>query len=103
MTYASRRTPGSRNAVMRPNEMPNGRRRAILALSCFIGVLLALPLWASESPSIDPRRALAELRRLGTRKPFSADSPDVYLEPRSLNRFFTERIYRKLQGNAYFG
>ncbi len=31
------------------------------------------------------------------------DSPDVYLEPKSLHRFFTERIYRKLQGNAYFG
>src|SRR5512138_791509 len=28
---------------------------------------------------------------------------DVYLEPRSLNRFFTAPIYRKLQGNAYFG
>jgi hypothetical protein len=34
--------------------------------------------------------ALAELRRLGTGKPFSADSPDVYPEPKSLNRLFTD-------------
>lgn len=93
---------------MRPNEVSLREcaivhRRAILALSCFTGVLLALPLLASEPPGIDPRQALAELRRLGTRKPFSADSPDVYLEPESLHRFFTERIYRNLQGNAYFG
>jgi hypothetical protein len=27
----------------------------------------------------------------------------VYLEPKSLNRFFTMSIYRRLQGNAYFG
>jgi hypothetical protein len=32
-----------------------------------------------------------------------ADSPDVYLEPQSLGQFFTEKIYRKLRGNAYFG
>jgi len=93
---------------MRPNEVSLrkcaiGHRPAILALICFTSVGLALPLLASESPSIDPRQALAELRRLGTRKPFSADSPDVYLEPESLHRFFTDRIYRKLQGNAYFG
>ena len=46
---------------------------------------------------------LAELSRLGARKPFLTDSPDVYLEPQSLNQFFTEAIYRKLQGNVYFG
>ena len=86
----------------------SGHWRAILALSCFAGILLALPFWASphrvsEPTGIDPRQALAELRRLGARKPFLTDSPDVYLEPKSLHRFFTERIYRKLQGNAYFG
>jgi hypothetical protein len=51
----------------------------------------------------DPRAYLAELSRLGARKPFLTDSPDVYLEPGSLNHFFTGAIYRKLQGNAYFG
>ena len=51
----------------------------------------------------DPRFLLAELRRLSGRKPFLTDSPDVYLEPQSLNGFFTPPIYRKLQGNAYFG
>jgi hypothetical protein len=52
---------------------------------------------------VDPRTYLTELSRLGTRKPFLTDSPDVYLEPQSLNHFFTLAIYRKLQGNVYFG
>jgi hypothetical protein len=51
----------------------------------------------------DPRFLLAELRRLSATKPFLTDSPDVYLEPQSLNGFFTPPIYRKLQGNVYFG
>ena len=46
---------------------------------------------------------IAELARLGARKPFLRDSPDVHLEPQSLNRFFTDRIYQRLEGNAYFG
>ena len=98
---------------MRPNELSfsacaRGHRRAIAALSCFASLLLAALLLASphpvpESAGIDPRQALAELRRLGARRSFLTDSPDVYLEPKSLHRFFTERIYSKLQGNAYFG
>jgi hypothetical protein len=40
---------------------------------------------------------------LGAPKPFLADSADVYLEPQSVGRFFTDGIYRKLRGNAYFG
>ncbi len=56
-----------------------------------------------ERGKVDPRQYLAELARVGARKPFLVDSPDVYLEPRSLNHFFTEPIYRRLQGNAYFG
>jgi hypothetical protein len=51
----------------------------------------------------DPRAVLAEVRRLSARKPFLTDSPDVYFERQSLNQFFTTPIYRKLQGNAYFG
>ena len=64
---------------------------------------LAPAIPAVEGSNIDPRTYLAELARLGARKPFLIDSPDVYLEPRSLNRFFTETIYRRLKGNAYFG
>jgi Type ISP C-terminal specificity domain len=103
---------------MRPNKLflsarANVHRRTILTMSCCAGVLLASLLWAlprwasphrvSKRPDIDPRQALAELRRLGARRAFLTDSPDAYLEPKSLHRFFTERIYRKLQGNAYFG
>lgn len=56
-----------------------------------------------SSKKVDPRVYLGELSRLGARKPFLTDSTDVYLEPQSLNHFFTEAIYRKLQGNVYFG
>lgn len=58
---------------------------------------------SAHSTQTDPRAALTEIARLGARKPFLVDSPDVYLEPKSLNRFFTDPIYRKLLGNAYFG
>lgn len=58
---------------------------------------------AVDGANVDPRSYLAELARLGVRKPFLIDSTDVYLEPRSLSRFFTEPIYRRLKGNAYFG
>jgi hypothetical protein len=51
----------------------------------------------------ETRAYLTELMRLGACKPFLTDSIDVYLEPKSLNQFFTVDIYRKLQGNAYFG
>jgi len=56
-----------------------------------------------EISDADLRAGLAELSRLGAKKPFLKDAPDVYLEPKSLNRFFTDRIYQKLEGNAYFG
>jgi len=46
---------------------------------------------------------LAELSRMGATKPFLKDSPDVYLEPDSLNKFFTDKIYERLEGNAYYG
>jgi hypothetical protein len=60
-------------------------------------------LCARDGVKVDPRKHLAELARLGARKPFLTDSPDVYFEPKSLNRFFTMSIYRRLRGNAYFG
>jgi hypothetical protein len=69
------------------------------------GLLLILAASGSTlcAQVTDPRFLLAELRRLSARKPFLTDSPDVYLEPKSLNGFFTPPIYRKLQGNVYFG
>jgi hypothetical protein len=69
------------------------------------GLLLILAASGSTlcAQEPDPRFLLAELRRLSARKPFLTDSPDIYLEPQSLNGFFTPPIYRKLQGNAYFG
>jgi hypothetical protein len=63
--------------------------------------LLALPALAEQH--VDPHEYLLEMSRVAVRKPFLTDSPDVYLEPESLNRFFTERIYKKLRGNAYVG
>ncbi len=72
------------------------------ALASFV---LHLPggLRGADRATPDPRKYLLELERLGARRPFLVDSPDVYLEKSSLNRFFTERIYRRLQGNSYFG
>jgi hypothetical protein len=57
----------------------------------------------NSAKKADERAYLTELMRLGARKPFLSDGIDVYLEPKSLNHFFTVDIYRKLQGNAYFG
>jgi hypothetical protein len=65
--------------------------------------LAAATLSGADRSVINPREYLAELRRLGARKPFLTDSPDVYLEPQSIGQFFTEKIYRELRGNAYFG
>lgn len=73
------------------------------ALALFVLLFPSAIHGQDSAKKVDPRIFLAELSRLGARKPFLTDSPDVYLEPQSLNRFFTEAIYRKLQGNAYFG
>ena len=76
------------------------------AVWAVLGFALLSPIAIHSQDStkkVDPRVYLGELSRLGARKPFLTDSPDVYLEPQSLNKFFTEAIYRKLQGNAYFG
>jgi hypothetical protein len=76
-----------------------GHRRASVAAT----FLLALPALAEQQVQVDPREYVLEMRRVAARKPFLTDSPDVYLEPKSLNRFFTEGIYEKLRGNAYVG
>jgi hypothetical protein len=76
------------------------------ALWAVLGFALLCPIAIhseDSSKKVDPRVYLGELSRLGARKPFLTDSTDVYLEPQSLNHFFTEAIYRKLQGNVYFG
>ena len=76
-----------------------------VVLTALLSLLLLLcnEVQAADGANPDPRKYLLEMERLGARKPFLVDSPDVYLERRSLNHFFTEPIYRRLQGNAYFG
>ncbi len=78
------------------------RRHLLQWASAPVAIVLFIPA-AILSAQDDPRTQLAEMARIGARKPFLVDSPDVFLEPKSLNRFFTEAIYRRLQGNAYFG
>jgi hypothetical protein len=71
----------------------------------FALIFCPVALFGQETTMSDAdfRAGLAELSRLGAKKPFLKDSPDVYLEPKSLGRFFTEKIYQRLEGNAYFG
>src|SRR5881296_4622798 len=90
-----------RTVSRRPQPVSVGTttRPAVVALA----LLLNAAIGVADGVKVDPRAHLGELARLGARKPFLTDSPDVYLEPRSLNRFFTVAIYRRLQGNAYFG
>jgi hypothetical protein len=66
-------------------------------------VLLGTALRAETPSKVNPREALTLMARLGAKKPFLKDSSDVYLEPASLNKFFTMPIYKKLEGNGYFG
>src|SRR5437867_7741014 len=89
-----------RAANGRPQHITTGVARAAVAA---LALLLTAAIPAADSMKVDPRAHLGEMARLGARKPFLTDSPDVYLEPRSLNRFFTVAIYRRLEGNAYFG
>ena len=70
--------------------------RLLLAILCVTAML-------HGEEKVDVRSYVEELSRMGAKKPFLSDSPDVYLEPKSLNRFFTDAIYRRLEGNAYFG
>src|SRR5881397_3543525 len=90
-----------RTAKRLPRFYSLGAAARPVAVALALLVPAAIP--AAEGVKVDPRAHLGELARLGARKPFLTDSPDVYLEPRSLNRFFTVAIYRRLEGNAYFG
>jgi hypothetical protein len=65
--------------------------------------LLAASLHSETPQNVNQREALALMARLGAKKPFLKDSSDIYLEPDSLNKFFTMPIYKKLEGNGYFG
>jgi hypothetical protein len=70
----------------------------------FALALCPAALFGQEAMSdADFRAGLGELARLGATKPFLKDSPDVYLESKSLGHFFTDNIYSRLEGNAYFG
>ncbi len=84
--------------------MRNANHRLLYLLPVLTELVILVPaVPGAEGSKVDPRTYLTELARLGARKPFLVDSPDVYLEPHSLNHFFTEPIYRRLMGNAYFG
>jgi hypothetical protein len=80
--------------------MQTAKRPAICGL---LIVLLAAALQAETPEKVNPREALALFSRVGAKKPFLKDSPDIYLEPDSLNKFFTMHIYKRLEGNGYFG
>jgi len=83
---------------------PASQKVAVCLTQAVLALFFPIAALGAETPKkVDQREYLIELSRLGARRPFLTDSPDVYLEPRSLNRFFTEAIYRKLRGNVYFG
>lgn len=76
-------------------------------LSALLMLLFPIALFGQENKSEmsegDFKEGLSFVARMSAKKPFLKDSSDVMLEPRSLNQFFTDRIYEKLEGNAYFG
>jgi hypothetical protein len=77
--------------------------RRLATYTIMLGMLFASVTIAETPGKVDQREALALISRVGAKKPFLKDSPDIYLEPDSLNKFFTMPIYRKLEGNGYFG
>jgi hypothetical protein len=72
----------------------------ILMILCPIALFGQQEVRMSEADFI---AGVNELARLGATRPFLRDSSDVLLESQSLNKFFTDRIYQRLTGNAYFG
>ncbi|MBN1570708.1 MAG: hypothetical protein JXA73_22895 [Acidobacteria bacterium] len=77
--------------------------RRLAAYTITIGMIFTSVIVAETPDKVDQREALALISRVGAKKPFLKDSPDIYLESNSLNKFFTTPIYRKLEGNGYFG
>jgi hypothetical protein len=77
--------------------------KRLAAFTISLEMLFASVIVAETPAKVDQREALALISRVGAKKPFLKDSPDIYLEPDSLNKFFTMPIYRKLKGNGYFG
>lgn len=77
--------------------------RRLATCTAVIGLLFTAMIVAETPQGINQREALALISRVGAKKPFLKDSPDIYLEPDSLNKFFTMPIYKKLEGNGYFG
>ena len=77
--------------------------RLLFTSIIMLGMLFTSVIVAETPGKVDQREALALISRVGAKKPFLKDSSDVYLEPDSLNKFFTMPIYRKLEGNGYFG
>jgi len=76
---------------------------ALLIFCSLVLCPLALFAQAPEMSDADFKQGVAYIARLSAAKPFLKDSSDVLLEPKSLNRFFTDKIYQQLKGNAYFG
>jgi hypothetical protein len=81
--------------------MQLARRLAVYTITA--GMLFASVIVAETPDKVDQREALALISRVGAKRPFLKDTSDIYLEPDSLNKFFTMPIYRKLEGNGYFG
>ncbi|HQG93502.1 MAG TPA: hypothetical protein PLN27_17765 [Acidobacteriota bacterium] len=57
----------------------------------------APPAGAGSAADVEFMRRVAEFR------PFLEDSPDVQADPKTIGKFFTPDIYRKLRGNPFFG
>jgi hypothetical protein len=73
-----------------------------LILSLSVGLLFGQGT-APKMSEADEIAGMAMIARLGAKKPFLNESSDVLLEPQSMNKFFTDKIYQRLEGNAYFG
>jgi len=81
----------------------------LISVSTLLCLLLLCPLAlfaadkVPEMSDADFKQGVAFIARMSAIQPFLKDSSDVLLEPKSLNQFFTDKIYQRLEGNAYFG
>lgn len=77
-----------------------------LSIGIAIGITIMFsicPAFGQEITEEEFIQGMAALSRMTEQNPFLKDSLDVIWEPESLNKFFTDKIYEKLTGNAYFG